>query len=127
VHHILIFIALILYIESAMAMDYTYQIRQAQRACKVEQISMLRDRHGTPSCQKVQDLIALQRLQVEAQVSRETGQPMPSHNTTTILQSNVNRAPIRYRPATSAPQLMYDQSAKEWCWSYQEGPRRRCY
>jgi hypothetical protein len=60
-------------------------------------------------------------------VSRETGQPMPSHNTTTILQSTINQAPIRYRPATSAPQLMYNQSAKKWCWSYQDGPRRRCY
>jgi hypothetical protein len=121
VHYLLAFIAFILSIGPAMAMDYTTQISQAQRACEIEQISMLRDRHGTPSCQRVQDLIALQRLQVEAQVSRETGQPMPSHNTTTI--DNSSRSTM-INPST---RLMYNPSAKGWCWSYQDGNRRRCY
>jgi hypothetical protein len=93
-------------IEFAMAKDYTHEIEQAQRSCKNEQMSLLSSRNGTPSCQRVQNLIELQRLQTEASVSRQTGQPMPNHYTTQIYNQNP-----RYSGGSavnSSPRRIYD-------------------
>lgn len=83
--------------EPAMARDYSYQIRQAQRSCEIEKTSMLRDRHGTPSCQRVRDLIELQRLEIEARVSRQTGQPMPDRTMVIINPPRHDRDRFHHR------------------------------
>lgn len=95
------------------APDYSRQIDDAQRACSQEQRSMLRDRQGTPSCRKVKDLLALQRLQTEASVSRETGQPMPDH----VEIKNYSNSPDRRRT------MIEDRWTGERCWGY-EGDRK---
>lgn len=60
--------------------NYTTEIENAQRACANEQRSIAYKRMGAPSCEKASQLIQLQRLETEAQVSRETGQRMPDRN-----------------------------------------------
>lgn len=75
---------------NAMARDYSYEIEKAQRSCSNQQGSLLRDRNGTPACDQVQDLIRLQQLETEAQVARETKQPMPSHTEINVNSNNYN-------------------------------------
>lgn len=119
---------------AGLARDYHYEIEQAQRACAIEQGSQLKDRNGTPSCAKVSQLIQMQqmeqnadaqreRLKTEAEVSRETGQPMPSHNFTTVNSSVVNTteapppAPIVI-PGHIQARHVYDPETKKSCVVY---------
>ncbi len=120
---------------SCLARDYSYDIEQAQRACSIEQTSQLRERNGTPSCDKVNQLIQLQqlekksqaeheRLQTEAEVSRETGQPMPSHSYTDVTTNVVNNVPAAAAgptPRHIEPRRVYDPQTKKSCVVYTDG------
>ena len=79
-----LFLILALLVNPAEARDYSSGIRQAERSCQIEQSSQLRNRNGTPSCNRVKHLREMQRLQVEADVARQTGQKMPDHTKTDI-------------------------------------------
>lgn len=61
--------------------SYSSDIKQAMRECRIER-NQFKNR-GThvypPSCQRVEQLIRLQRLETEAETSGKTGQQMPSH------------------------------------------------
>jgi hypothetical protein len=115
------------------ARDYTYDIEQAQRACSIERSSQLRERKGTPSCEKVNQLIQLQqmeknsdaereRLKTEAEVSRETGQPMPSHNYSNVTTTVVNQESDAPRlPGHIEPRRIYDAETRKSCVVYTDG------
>lgn len=107
----------LLVFSTSAAADYSYEIEQAQRDCRLESGSSMRN-GATPSCEKVKELIKLQRLETEAEVSRETRQPMPSHNETNININN-NRYKI-------PPQRIYDQNKRRWCTIYYGGETVIC-
>ena len=117
---------------TSQARDYSYDIEQAQRACSIEQSSQLRERNGTPSCAKVGQLIQLQqmekdseaqreRLQTEAEVSRETGQPMPSHNFESVSTNVTNVALPPSTPGHIEARHVYDPATKKSCVIYTDG------
>lgn len=118
--YLIFLIASILSITPVIARDYSYEIRQAQRSCRIK-IDMRLDSRA--SCQKVQDLIALQRietqaeialkrLEVEAEVARQTSQPMPDHTTVTIDNSSHSTL------INASPRLIVSPVTNAWCWSY---------
>ncbi len=74
---------------NSLRTDFAQDIEAARRACDQESRSLLRSRHGTPSCSRVNSLLAQQRLQVESMTSRQTGQAMPDH--TTVINQQVRR------------------------------------
>lgn len=40
---------------------YRWDIERAERSCEIEQNSLLRERNGTPSCNRLRELMRLQR------------------------------------------------------------------
>ncbi len=76
---------------TAIARDYSGEIRSLQRSCNNQRGSLLYDRNGAPACDQIDQLIKLQRLEIEAQVARETKQPMPSHTDININQTVEHR------------------------------------
>ena len=118
---------------TCLARDYTSDIESAQRACSIEQKSQLRPRNGTPSCDKVNQLIQMQqmeknsdaqreRLHTEADVSRETGQPMPSHSFTEVTTNVVNNTSVgTTTTAHIQPRRIYDPETKKSCVVYTDG------
>ena len=67
------------------ARDYTFEIRQKMMECANQRASMLYERQGASACHQVKQLIMLQRLEREAEIAEETGQPMPSHDENTVI------------------------------------------